>query len=460
MTVVDLCRLTVQAHRLGRTAAVDVALPARLEIGEMLPAVVDLVGERPEVTGRDLAESWTLSRLDGSALDESMTLHENGIRDGDVLLLSTEAPVPVRSFNDLSHYVVDASASVDRDRGWLRRIGALACLWSAGFGAATLAWPGHATAGSRTVVAAIVAVVATAAAIVVSRVDAQPLPTLTLGITAAAFGAVAGFLVVPGGPAPPNFFLGAAICSAVSTVLLHVTSRGTTLFITIATVSTVAAFVTAIVALWPAPTRAVGALLAAASLAMLSAAAKLAVHLTGLSPRMPNTTDASSDDETIPVAVGALRAQRAHHTLTGLLAGFSLSAASGAVLVAVDQLGQNAWKGVAFTGVVSVVLILRASQQPGAVRSTAILMAGLISTTAAFTLTTSSAPKHAAEICLVAVAFGAGALSLTRTDFGSRLSPFARRGIEVVDYVAIAAMVPLACWVGGAFDFVRGLSVT
>ncbi len=116
--------------------------------------------------------------------------------------------------------------------------------------------------------------------------------------------------------------------------------------------------------------------------------------------------------------------------------------------------------GVAFTGVVSVALILRASQQRGAVRSTAILIAGLVSTTAAFTLTALSATQHATEICLVAVVLGAGALFLTGTDVGSRLSPFARRGIEVVDYVAIAAVVPLACWVGGVFDFVRGVSLT
>jgi hypothetical protein len=40
------------------------------------------------------------------------------------------------------------------------------------------------------------------------------------------------------------------------------------------------------------------------------------------------------------------------------------------------------------------------------------------------------------------------------------LSPFARRAIEVVDYLALAAIVPLACWVGGLFGFVRGLSLT
>jgi hypothetical protein len=55
---------------------------------------------------------------------------------------------------------------------------------------------------------------------------------------------------------------------------------------------------------------------------------------------------------------------------------------------------------------------------------------------------------------------GASTLCLTLADVGERLSPFVRRGIEVVDYLALAAVVPLACWVGGLFGFVRGLSLT
>ena len=71
-----------------------------------------------------------------------------------------------------------------------------------------------------------------------------------------------------------------------------------------------------------------------------------------------------------------------------------------------------------------------------------------------------SAPRYAHWACLIAVVLGVGALCLTNTDFAARLSPFARRGIELVDYLALAAVVPLACWVGGLFGFVRGLSLT
>ncbi len=459
MSVLDMCRVTVRTVRRGTSVAVDLALPTWLELGEILPDVVDLVGD--EVAKDGLTARRALSRLDGSTLDESVTLHENGVQDGDVLVLTTD-PIPRSEWHcdDVGQHAVDASASLDRRIGWPRGMGAVACWWSTGVGATTLAWPGPAAPGTRAALAAIVAGAATTAAIIASRIDAEPLPTVTLGMTAALFGAVAGFLMVPGGPAPPNFFLAAAICSAVSAVLVHVTSLGAPFFTAIVAFSTMVASAAAIVAVWPAPTSAVGAALAAASLAMMNVAAKLSILVTGLAPRMPSSLDAMSDEETFPAADSAHRAARGHQTLTGLLAGFSLAAALGVVLVTADQYDQNAGSGVAFTGVVSAALILRAGQQRGWGRSTAVLTAGLISTTAVFTLIAVSDPGHAPWVGLIAITLGAGALCLTRADVGQRLSPVARRGIEVVDYLALAAVVPLACWVGGLFGFVRGLSLT
>jgi type VII secretion integral membrane protein EccD len=193
---------------------------------------------------------------------------------------------------------------------------------------------------------------------------------------------------------------------------------------------------------------------------MTNAAAKLSIVLTGLSPRMPSSVDATADEIPLPAAVGTLRAARGHQTLTGLLAAFSLSAALGVALVAADQHNHVTWSSIAFTGAVSVALVLRAVQQRGSVRSATILTAGFVSTTAGFTLLTLSAPRQAPWLGLFAMIVGASTLCLTLADVGERLSPFVRRGIEVVDYLALAAVVPLACWVGGLFGFVRGLSLT
>ena len=460
MTVVDLLRITVRAHRLGSSAAVDLALPAEMELGEVMPCIVDLVGRQLGEGSLGCTERWTLSRLDGSALDESMTLDENGVRDGDLLLLTAEALTYERDFTDMSHYVVDASGSPDHDDGWSRQLGVLAWSWSAGVGGVTLVWPSHLAHGNRAVAAAIVTIAATVAAVIAGRTELESFVTPSFGMTAVAFGAVAGYLMVPGGPAPPNFFLAAAICSAISTVLLHVTSRGSTLFIAIATLSSVVAITAAIATVWPVATATLGAVMAAASLAMLSLAAKVSIFLTRLSPQMPDGSDALDDCATVPVISGVVRAERGHRVLTGLLAGFSLSAALGTVLTIADRPADNTWVRVAFAAAIAVALIFRACQQRGVARRALILVAGLISATAAFALVVASDPKHAFWVCLVAVALGAGALCLTRVNFGSRLSPFARRGVEAVDYLALAAVVPMAGWICGAFGLVRGLSLT
>jgi hypothetical protein len=38
-------------------------------------------------------------------------------------------------------------------------------------------------------------------------------------------------------------------------------------------------------------------------------------------------------------------------------------------------------------------------------------------------------------------------------------NPLAHRAVEVLEYLALAAVVPLACWVSGLFASVRGLSL-
>src|SRR3954466_5041615 len=148
MTGVGLCRVTVRTLPPRSEAVVDLALPTRLQVGELLPDIVDLVGERARE-----GERWRLSRLDGSVLVESAAVEDSRVEDGDVLLLSDETSLPTPRYGDMSHYVLDASASADRDTDSARRMGPVALLWSAAFGATTLAVPGPATPDIRGAVA-------------------------------------------------------------------------------------------------------------------------------------------------------------------------------------------------------------------------------------------------------------------------------------------------------------------
>ena len=119
---------------------------------------------------------------------------------------------------------------------------------------------------------------------------------------------------------------------------------------------------------------------------MLSVAAKLSIFLTRLSPQMPDGSGALDDGAPLPVISGVVRAERGHRVLTGLLAGFSLSAALGTVLTIADRPADNTWVRFAFAAAIAVALIFRASQQRGIARRALVLVAGLISGAAAFAL--------------------------------------------------------------------------
>ncbi len=447
MTVSNLCRLTVQTYHDDRPVAVDLALPTGLELCELIPSVVDVIGDGPGADNGFAGERWTLTRLNGSVLNESMTLHENGVRNGDILLLCTAPPHSETLVADLCHSVVDASPSAGRNPGMASRLSAIASLCTAGCGAVALAC-GSSPAVSRAVVAAMVAVAAIAGSIGASRLESEPLPSVVLGVIAAAFAAVAGFLVVPGGPAPPNLFLAAAICAAASMVLLYVNPCGATCFIAVAAFAGTTAIAAGLVAIWPAPAATVGAILAAISLALSGLAARLSIAVTGLSPTMPSA------------AGDAVRARRGHQTYTGLLAGFSASAASGVVLMAADQSDESTLSGVVFTSVVSAVLLLQARRQRGLLRCAVVFGSGMVSASATFALTVLFLPRHAHWLCLIAVVLGVGAMRLSIGDVTTRFSPVVRRGVDVLDYVAVASVIPLTCWVADVFGIVRGLSLT
>jgi hypothetical protein len=119
MMVRDLCRVTVRTCGFGTSTAVDLTLPTSPELGEIVSDVVDLMGAGHETADGRTPERPRLARLDGSTLDESVSLAKNGVRDGDVLLLTTE-PVPRPEFHsaDPSQHAVDMSASTDRGIEW------------------------------------------------------------------------------------------------------------------------------------------------------------------------------------------------------------------------------------------------------------------------------------------------------------------------------------------------------
>jgi hypothetical protein len=62
-------------------------------------------------------------------------------------------------------------------------------------------------------------------------------------------------------------------------------------------------------------------------------------------------------------------------------------------------------------------------------------------------------PAQVGWVSAVLIAIGLGA---TRPP---RLNAVTARVVEVLEYAALVAVVPLACWVGGVYAMVRGVSL-
>jgi type VII secretion integral membrane protein EccD len=445
----SLCRLTVQCGVDAVAHAVDLALPTMVDVCQLMPSIVDIIdqdGTAP-VTGR----RWRLSRAGGMPVDESMTLEENEVRDGDVLLLTAiEPPAPVWRVADPSHTV----AHVDTANGGpaMRALSVSACLLAGAIGATALVWSALVTASAQQlVIAAGLAVAAAAGAVVARRTHTDPLLCVTLSVTAVVYAGATGFLAVPGAPSAAHVLLASAAAFAMTMFELRLISCGTICLTAIAAFALLTAMMAAASLTWHWPADAAGAVLATLALATLGVSARLSIAVAGIGPPVPSTDDLEDDG---PAADDAARPVRGHRILTGLVIGSSISAALGAILVAYGE--DSLLHAAAFTAVIGLALLLRSRTHADTKRRVALAVGGMLTITAGFAVSVVNAPSQAHWISLVAAAGGAGALGglLDLT-----ISPVARRAVEIMEYLALAAVVPLACWVGGLYGLVRDLGL-
>src|SRR6476620_8953694 len=105
------CRLTVLAPR----QRVDVALPSDVPVAELVPMVLELVGE----PGRGVApRPWRLSGIAGGPLPVAATLGELGVLDGELLRLGPATPVPAAPVFDDPVDAVAARTAAARTAGY------------------------------------------------------------------------------------------------------------------------------------------------------------------------------------------------------------------------------------------------------------------------------------------------------------------------------------------------------
>jgi type VII secretion integral membrane protein EccD len=442
-----LCRLAVQHG----PQTVDLALPRDTPIGLLLPSIVDLV-HRGTVSADD-AQDWQLSRVGHDRLDATTSLQDNAIHDGELLFLATvptHAPEWIET--EAWHTLIDTA---DTGRAPSRVTATVAFVCVAVLGASALAWSavvshayGHIlTAGALTAASAI-------GSVVIRRAHPDPILCVALSTSAVVFAAVGGFLALPVGPPAARSLLGVAVACSTSVLLLRVTGCGPVCLTALATSTALTTAALGCGVAWTLPVATTGAALSVLALGALAMAARLSITVAGLAPAMPNPDsheEADSVDE-------APRAVAAHRTLTGLVIGSAGAATLGTALVAWSGFRDGrCWPNVAFAVAVAIVMVLRAHTHIDIRRRTSLVIGGIAATAAGVALVVASAPGQANWVCLLLVT--SVGVSVLGGQLGATVNPLVRRSVDVLEYLALAAVVPLACWVGGLYELVRGLSL-
>lgn len=434
------------------SCAVDVALPSLVPIATLIPEIVDLLGDHGVGRCADPMR-YQLARLGAPALQTSTTLAENEIRDGAALFLTQHFPkVPAPPYDDEAEAVSTALGAepANAQAAGTTAAGAAAVL-PAVVGAMLVrnALISNTTGHRETATAAAIAcLLATVGAAIAHRSGSDPIAGRALNITAFAFAATAGFLAVPGQPGTHNVLLAAMAAALASVLAIRLTagnpvvSGAVACFAIIVAIAALAGVATA------AAPHAIGSATALVSLGLLGVAPRAAIIGAGLSPQL------SVKAERQDAHYLADKAIRADHWLTSLIAALTSAAAAGAVITALT--GASRFACVLFCALTGSLLLLRARCDRTRLRI--FVPAGMITTTTAFAVTATRMPQHGTWLVAVTVLFTAGALFVGFAVPAMSVSPVLRRGVELLEGVALVAMVPLTCSICGVYDTVRSMN--
>jgi ESX secretion system protein EccD len=437
----------------GPTARVDVSLPPQSTVAELLPLLVRMTAGERAGTG------WTLGRLGTEPLDGSSTVSSANIRDGELLYLhSREAQPAPMVFDD----VVDAiaSAAADRRENWRpelsRTVGLVAALLAFGGAAALVAaarppWPTAALVDSLLALVLLLA----GAALARAFTDAGA------GAVVAAAGLPASFLagaalVAPDGanlftPGPGPLAAGCASLTLYGVLAAAAVADRLSWFAAVV----VAAAAGCVAALSTVITGARGSSVAAAvtagALVLGPILPMTAIRLGRLPlPRVPTDTAAFRRDETQtygPEVTG--NTEIAEKVLTGLLSAVAVIAFGATiVLLAAD----TAWS-TGLAGLAGAAMLLRARAYTGAGQRGALLVGG-----AAILVAGGGAVAAGGSGLIVAVLLlGVICLVYAVRAPANQPSPYWTRLLDVVEFLALVSLVPLAAAVMGIFQAARSL---
>lgn len=480
----DLTRVSVLVGGL----LVDVGLPAHERIDDVVLDVIDLASDqllvqRPEgdVEFDNTVGRWTLARLGGEPIDPVRSLAEANVYDGDVLVVHP-AGVPAASvlFDD-----VEVKTGGDDRRRRVAEYGRMAAWFGLAFFLAVVtavmlpSVPALPQA-PEIPVAAIAAIVSgiglAVAACLVPRRNGDGWKSAAVAAVAVPLIFGAALQIVPGGHGVTALPMAFGLIALVALLALLVSGRGRALYTGVITCAVLCTPAAAAELLWQLNARSIGAVLATVAVIVVYVAPRATIMLSKLPvPRVPTAGEPLDDIETqggttvegvnaigkqvIPTEAGlAERVKRANEYLTGIIGAAALTAVVGTVL-AVDVSAGFFWQGTAFAVTVATVLCLRGRGHYDLVQSASLIGGGLAIALATIVKTATyldgwqvNAALMLVVLTIIAMATG---LVATRMEF----SPVMRRWVELSEYLAVALVFPLACWIIRLYAFFRELRI-
>jgi type VII secretion integral membrane protein EccD len=455
----ELSRVTIVAP----ATRVDLALPANVPLATLLPTLLRYAGEQlPDDPGAPAG--WILTRLGGKVLDSGRTAAQLDIRDGEVLYFTPKAHAAEELiFDD----VVDAVATATQRRTgrWqpdgTRRFSVTFATLSLLGGAAAMFFSG---AGSVTggVVGLLAALALVMAATVLARAFGDSRASVLLGLVALAYASVGGLLLLAGdrtwhGLAAPHVLTGATALVAFAAIATVATGEATGLFVGACGAGLVLVVGASICLIFGVPAAAAAAVIAAVVFGLIPALPMVAYRLARLPiPSIPTRPDElKADAETVNGLLILARSDRAEEILTGLTGTVALVLLGAEVALAFG----GGLPGLLLCTVLALLLLLRARPLSGRRQRLTVLVAGTAGLALAVTAFTAGAPPAVrvavvpGALLLVAIVALVYGLAVS----GRRISPVWGRLLDLVEIVLIVAVVPLAAWMSGAYDWIRAI---
>ncbi|SNT44495.1 type VII secretion integral membrane protein EccD [Rhodococcoides kyotonense] len=460
----DLCRLTVVAE----SVQVDMALPTDVPLALLLPGIVDILERRSGGPPAARRQPLVLGRVGRPPLSGTRTLDESGVRDGELLVLGdAESPAPAPLFDDLMFAVATTgadgvslwSAKTAQTVGFVVAAVALVLGCSGALLTALRRSPDEAPA--LAILVATTATVLLVAGSVSTRIGRDRRTGVFLSASAVTLAGTAGVLFVPIPLGAPHLMLGATAVGVFAVLALRLGGDGSALFTGTAVTAFMAGIAGAVAEFTGLPIATIGGGTGVVALAGLTFAPRLSMMQARLPlPPVPTAgapLDTYDEDDASSYDDLHVTARDARSYMTGLVCAGSLVTAVGVLVAASTHTGDTYWPGITLAALTASVLLLRGRTFAEAHQAVPLVAAGaavVLGLLAAAILRFTSQPM---TTFLVATAAAVLALLFGSVVPRREYSPVLRRAAELVEYAAIAGIVPVACWVCGLYSAMRAL---